>query len=147
MESRELSSIVEDIIKDEPSLFLVDVIVKGHVGNQKVLVLLDGDEGVSIDKCASVSRKLGHHLEEEELFDTKYVLEVSSPGLDHPLSLHRQYVKNKGRNLEVDLENGDKVEGQLTEVLEDNIQLQNKKGSVEINFKDIKKAKVAVAFK
>lgn len=147
MESRELRNIVEEILAEEDTLFLVDVIIKGHVGSQKVLVLIDGDEGISIDKCAWVSRKLGGILEEEELFTTKYLLEVSSPGLDHPLSLHRQYVKNKGRNLSVELLDGSKTEGKLIEVDLDKILLEDKKEARAINFEDIRKSKVVVAFK
>ena len=60
-------------------------LLRGNVGNQKVLVLIDGDEGVNIDDCSKISRKVGPILEEGDFMPGKYLLEVSSPGLDHPL--------------------------------------------------------------
>lgn len=146
MEKR-IREIVEETIAENPSIFLVDIVVKGNAGNIKVIVLLDGDEGISIDECSRISRTLGNQMEEEEIMDGKYTLEVSSPGLDHPLKLHRQYVKNKGRNLEVETTEGQKIEGKLTEVTDQEIVINVNKEDRTMSFTEISQSKVVVSFK
>ena len=96
-----IQDFVEENLEDE-KYFVVDISIAGFLtGKKKIIVSLDGDEGVNIDVCGFISRKLGFHLEEEELIDTAYTLEVSSAGLDQPLVLFRQYKKNIGRNIQV----------------------------------------------
>ena len=76
----------------------------------------------------------------------KYTLEVSSPGLDFPISLHRQYVKNIGRNLELETIAGEKIEGELIEVTESSI-LVKSKSERSFLLDEIKQSKVKVSFK
>jgi len=149
-----IKSLAETHLKDE-SFFIVDVISKGVSGKTKFLILLDGDKGVNIDDCADLSRKLAGEIELEDLIDFAYVLEVSSPGLDHPISSKRQYIKNIERRLKVKLSSETIVEGQLRSVSEDEIVLAtekkvDKKKVIEetsIPFSDIEKANVLVSFK
>lgn len=141
-------------LKDE-SYFIVDVIVKGVSGKTKILVLLDSDSGFNIDDCADLSRAISNEMEAEAIMDDPYVLEVSSPGLDHPLKLKRQYQKNVGRELKLVLTDSSIVKGKLIEVCENTIKFEKevkekkKIGSelVEINFDTIEKANVLVSFK
>lgn len=156
MEIREtLWQVAEENLKDD-SYFIVDIIVKGSGGGKmKVLILLDADEGVNIDDCADLSRAIGHRVETEELIEQAYILEVSSPGLDHPLKLNRQFAKNTGRRLKVQLTDGQLISGKLTEVTDGSIQfekeLKEKKKTVHqlvtIGFDEIEKANVLVSFK
>ena len=81
------------------------------------MILLDSDEGITIQECADISRSLDQELEAVETPETNYALEVSSPGLDQPLRLPRQYQKNVGRDLKVTLETGQALTGTLVEVL------------------------------
>lgn len=136
------------------SQFIVDVVVSSKKGPKKVLVLLDGDHGITIDDCADLSRELSKTLDEIKELEESYTLEVSTPGLDQPLVLHRQFKKNIGRGLKVKLQ--DKIlEGELTEVFESKIILTQKIGSgkkaevhtIEIPFSEIEKAFVLVSFK
>jgi len=142
---------VEDLISDDASLYMVDVILKGNKGGQKLIVLIDGDNGLDIDKCAEVSRKLGLQIEEENLIDTSYTLEVSSPGLDMPLKLERQYQKNIGRNLKIENKEGQQEKGKLIEVKKEGISIEIQKGKKkevkEIDFKEINRTFVEVSFK
>ena len=127
MELKErLEELVNDNLKSEQH-FLVDIVITAKEGPKKVLILLDGDEGINIDDCAKVSRAVGHAVEEEELITDAYRLEVSSPGLDHPLMLLRQYEKNVGRKVKVTLNNGDTPTGILISVSETEIVLEEKK--------------------
>lgn len=149
-----IKELAERHLKDD-SFFIVDVISKGVTGKTKILVLLDGDKGVNIDDCALLSRQLAEDIELEDLIDVAYILEVSSPGLDHPLSSIRQYLKNVGRRLKVKLTSGSMLEGALKAVTEEAIVLaaerkENKKLLIEekqINFSEIEKANVLVSFK
>ncbi|MGZ3750067.1 MAG: ribosome assembly cofactor RimP [Mucilaginibacter sp.] len=128
---KRVTELVEEKIADRPDLFLVDV--KMH-SNGKLIILVDGDKGIGIADCAAISRHVGFHLEEENVLEDAYNLEVSSPGLDAALVLTRQYVKNVGRNLAIKLADGSKKEGKLTGITEDAIMLE------EINKQKGKKA-------
>ncbi|HEY3404574.1 MAG TPA: ribosome maturation factor RimP [Ohtaekwangia sp.] len=139
---------------NNPALFVVDVIVSSKNGPRKVLVLLDGDQGVSIDDCANLSRELSKALDEVSWMEDSYTLEVSTPGVDHPLKLKRQYNRNIGRKLKVKV--ADKtIEGRLSAVNEEKIILIQETGSgkkkeekpVEVLFSEIEKAFVIVSFK
>lgn len=149
-----LVELAEQQITD-PALFLVDVILKGVGSTTKVLVLVDGDQGVNIDACAKVSRGMAAELEELDLFQEAYTLEVSSPGLDHPLSSVRQYQKNVGRRVRVALHMGEQYEGELTLATEThctvNVESKEKKKKevtpTEFAYEDIKKTMVLVSFK
>ncbi len=105
---------IEEILRTEPVYFLVDLRIK-PINNIKVF--LDGDSGITIEKCVQVNRKLYKKLEEAALFpEGDFSLEVSSAGLDEPLKSLRQYKKNIGRPVEVQLLDGTQKEGVLTGV-------------------------------
>ena len=97
--------------------FVVDIFLTPH----KLEIFLDSDERLNLDMCGQISRWLGHKIEEANLMPDSYRLEVSSNGLDRPLKLHRQYVKNIGRDVTVHLEQDKIIEGKLTEVKPDMI--------------------------
>jgi ribosome maturation factor RimP len=135
--------------------FVVEVLVSGKKIPKRVMVIIDGDRGITIDDCAELSRQISKGLDDRALFDEEnYLLEVSTPGLDHPLKLKRQYYKNIGRNLRVKRQDT-VTEGKLTEVTEEKIMLVQQVGTgkkvetttVEIPFTEIDKAFVLVSFK
>lgn len=149
---KRVRELAEEKLADRPDLFIVAVKV---VNNKKVILLLDGDNGVGIDDCAMVSRHVGYHLEEENLINNAYNLEVSSPGLDTPLMLDRQFVKNVGRNLNIKKQDGSRIEGKLLEVKEDALLISHqvkekgkKAQQVEslIEKNNIAEAKVSISF-
>lgn len=145
--------LVEEKISDRPELFLVEVKM---LPNNKLIIHIDGDEGISIQDCAAISRHVGFHLEEENAIEKAYNLEVSSPGVGEPLKLKRQYTKNIGRELSVKLSGGEVKEGKLLSTDENSITIEAKvkeKGKkvqlVEtgIAFNDITETKVLISFK
>lgn len=156
MELREqLLEIAEQHLKND-TFFIVDIIVKGSGGGKmKVLILLDGDEGVNIDDCADLSRAMGMYIETEEIIEQAYILEVSSPGLDHPLKLNRQFAKNTGRRLKLQMKDGGQHTGKLVSVKAEGFEFEKevkeKKKTVHqlvsIAFEEIEKANVLVSFK
>ena len=148
-----IRTLAEEKIADKPDLFIVDIKV---INNAKIIILLDGDNGLGIDDCAAVSRHVGFHLEEENLIEHAYNLEVSSPGLDAPLNLERQFAKNLGRNVSIKFTDGKKMEGKLisstpeTLVIEHSVKEKGKKAQLietELEKVNIAETKVSVSFK
>lgn len=120
-----------------------------------IKVFLDGDKGVGIDDLVKYNRALYKQLEEEGTFpDGDYSLEVSSAGLDEPLKLHRQYVKNIGRDVQVTLKDGLVKEGKLLSASEMEMVVEETTGKgkkVEtiqhtILFNDINTTKILIKF-
>lgn len=154
-----LDHILEEIvIKHLPddSHFLVDIQLVEKGSKPQLKVLIDADQGVSIENCALVSRLIGEEIEAKELLPEAYILEVSSPGVDFPLGSKRQYTKNIGRNLKLTLVDGKETEGKLTDVGISEIKLVSKikeKGKkaqeqeITVPFEQIKKSIVLVSFK
>jgi ribosome maturation factor RimP len=122
----EVEGLINNLLASEAGDFLVSVKIK-PTNNIKIFV--DSDEGMSIEKCVKYNRKLYAQIEEKAIFpDGNFSLEISSPGVDEPLKLHRQYVKNKGRNVLVTFKDGSEKEGQLLEVTETDIIIEQKTG-------------------
>jgi ribosome maturation factor RimP len=147
-----VEGMLQALLADEPDYFLVEVRIK-PTNNLKVFI--DGDQGISIEKCVRYNRALYKKLEEAALFPNgDFSLEVSSPGLDEPLKMLRQYRKNIGRQVELVLQDGSKVEGRLMEVSEDGIVVEEIKGKNKkkevINhaflFDNIKTTRIQVVF-
>jgi ribosome maturation factor RimP len=145
--------LIEEKISDRPELFLVEVRM---LPNNKLIIHVDGDEGINIQDCAAISRHVGFHLEEENTIDKAYNLEVSSPGVGEPLKLKRQYDKNVGREVGIKLSNGEIKEGKLLSVTDQGILIEAKvkeKGKkvqlveTSIDFNDITETKVLISFK
>lgn len=105
--------------------YVVDVKVAGARGGKlKVTVLLDSDAGITIDECATISRQLGNQLEEMNFFgEAPFTLEVSSPGVDFPLTTPRQFRRNLGRSLTLTLTDGKTLKGKLDSVADEQIVL------------------------
>ena len=149
---RALEQKTENLIRDEQGVFLVEIRIK-PTNNVKVFV--DGDNGISIEKLVQYNRKLYKEVDESGFFHGgDFSLEVSSPGLDEPLKLHRQYLKNISRNVEVIRKDGDKTEGKLVSATEEEIVVEevrgkNKKKEVvthTISFDNIKTTTIQIKF-
>jgi len=137
----------------DPSYFIVEVKVSGSRGKERILVFIDGDNGMSIDQCAKIARSLSNQLDEMNLFEGSYTLEVSSPGLDYPLTHERQYQKNIGRKVKVRLQDDSLLIGELEDADTDGIKLKfktdkSKEQEIEyVPFNEIKRTNVVVTFK
>lgn len=141
---------------DFEDCFYLDV--KHHQVNNKLEVTLDSDTGITFRKCQQISRYLESFIDEEGWLGEKYTLEVSSPGADKPLKIARQYPKHIGRKLEIKKTNGEKEEGRLTEVNEEDIlivyKVRRKEGKKKVTeemnsripFTEIEKAVVKLSF-
>ncbi len=130
--------------------FLVEVVIKG----KKYQVFIDSDQGVTIGECQKVSRYLEGYLDDNQEVVDDYNLEVSSPGLDRPLHIKRQYLKNIGRRVEVVFPSGKKVEGQLVDADDDGFKIavphpdKRRKELVQMPYKyeQVKQVKIKITF-
>lgn len=148
-----VEALLAKALEENDSLFLIELSVSP---DNKIKIVIDGDQGVSLENCIEVSRAIEHNLDREE---EDFSLEVASAGATAPLVLPRQYKKNVGRKLKVKTQE-DQFEGELTAATEDMIVLEWKarepkpvgKGKhtvqkrQEIAMADIKEAKVVLKF-
>ncbi len=149
MLEQEIRAEIERIINELgfDSLFVVEIEKKGgETGPGSLKIFLDGLKGVSIDQCASVSRKLTPWLEENDPFRGKFNLEVSSPGADQPLQDRRQFPKHVGRELNLVLSDGAELKGKLEKADQELLLINVKGRKRELKFEEIDKAKVLISF-
>tara|TARA_B100001765_G_scaffold74667_1_gene45414 strand:+ start:595 stop:1059 length:465 start_codon:yes stop_codon:yes gene_type:complete len=154
MLKEKVTALLQEAFEEYENLFLIDLKIKG---NNEIVVVIDGDQGVTVQDCINVSRKVEHNLDREE---EDFSLEVMSAGATEPLINTRQYKKNEGRDLEVVLQDGSKIAGNLIQVHDEGIVLFWKervpkevgKGKMTVEkeeviaFDAIKQAKVKIKF-
>ena len=137
-------------IVERKGFFPIEIIIRGIPSKRVMEVFIDGENDVSADDCANVSREINSELENLPEAGNDYRLDVSSPGVDKPLKFLKQYPKHIKRNFEVSYKSGEetkKILGKLISVEEENLTFLCKNvGEVIINFNNIKKAKVTVSF-
>lgn len=145
--------LLNEILSEKPAVFLIDLTI---TDNFKIIVTLDGDNGVILQDCVDISRALDNNLDREE---QDFSLEVASVGVGSPLKMIRQYKKNKGRMLIVKLAT-EKIEAQLADANDEFITLvwearepkkigkgkETVQKRLEIPYLEIKEAIVTVTF-
>ncbi|MDC7994675.1 ribosome assembly cofactor RimP [Altibacter sp. HG106] len=148
-----VEKLLQDALDEKEGLFLIELSISPA---HQIKVIIDGDQGVTVQDCIDISRAIEHQLDREE---TDFSLEVLSAGVSEPLQMMRQYVKNVGRKLKVKTE-AETIEGTLVEADDATITLQWKarepkpvgkgKHTVEkeaiVSYSDILEAKVMVTF-
>jgi ribosome maturation factor RimP len=106
-----ISQKLNELMAMHPTHFLVEIRIKP---TNNIKVFIDADEGVNLAALIEYNRRLYRLIEESTLYpDGDFSLEVSSPGLDEPLKINRQYKKNIGRYVDVLLNDAIKKEGKL----------------------------------
>lgn len=145
-----VQKLIQPLLVDD--IFLVDIKVK-PINNIKIY--LDADSGLGIEKCIKINRALYKIMEEMAIYpEGDFSLEVSSPGIEEPLKMHRQYLKNIGRNIEVIMNDGTVKTGKLVSVNENELEIEytegkNKKAvliQLPIPLSDIKQTTVQIKF-
>ena len=154
MEERiqQIEALISQILAEEPTYFLVSVKIKP---TNNIKVFFDGDQGISIEKCVKFNRALYKLIEEKGWYpEGEFSMEISSPGIGEPLLLHRQYLKNVGRDLEVIFTDDSIKIGTLMAVTADDILIQSTEGKGKkavtqqllIPFNKIKSTTVQIKF-
>jgi ribosome maturation factor RimP len=141
--------IVEELMAGSDN-FLVEILIQPV---NRISVFIDGDHGVSIEDCRKLSRSIEEKLTQgTDVFE----LNVSSPGLDRPLKLFRQYRKNIGRGMEIVTVQGDKIDGILSGLNDSGVEItssskakkrQEEQKPISLPFKEIKVAKIKIDFR
>ena len=147
-----LESFIKGIIEKDLDIFLISLKIKS--GNN-IKIFLDGDTGLPIDKCVKINRQLYKFIEDTAMYpEGEFSLEVSSPGIEEPLKMFRQYQKNIGRYVAVVLNDDIVKEGILLDVKEDEINIEFTEGKgkkaitqqIVIPFSNIKSTTVQIKF-
>ena len=153
MDQTAVKATVEEALGLNESLYLIELSISI---NNKVQVVVDGDNGVSLSETMRISRAINDNFDREV---EDFSLEVGTPDIAHPLKVKRQYIKNLNRILKVKTEE-EELEGTLVTADEDKIVLQWKarepklvgKGKVTVDktatleYIEIKEAKVKILF-
>lgn len=154
MMREKVEELLGNAMEKNKSLFLIDLKISA---DNQITVILDGDQGVTVEDCVMVSREIEHNLDRENL---DFSLEVMSAGVSEPLSMPRQYLKNLGRILKIKKVNGENIEGELIAADDQGCTLtwterEPKpvgKGKITVQkevvlpYQDIKEAKVMITF-
>jgi len=148
-----VSELINAGLEEKPDVFLIDLTITDAL---KIIVTLDGDNGVTLQDCIDINRAIENNLDREEV---DFSLEVASGGVSAPLKLVRQYKKNIGRTLQVKTAS-DTITAELVDANDDFITLtwtarepkEIGKGKVtvekrlELPYADIKEAIVTITF-
>ncbi len=148
----QVTTLLEAALANRTDLFLIDFLMDDQ---NKIVVVIDGDQGVTLSDCVEISRAIEHNID-REVFD--FSLEVASPGATSPIVNNRQYQKNIGRTIEIKQTDGQVLEGVLADISNEGIQLSwssrepkkiGKGKETVVNHKDIafteiKKAQVII---
>ncbi|MGI9581750.1 ribosome assembly cofactor RimP [Chryseobacterium sp. RRHN12] len=151
---KRIEELLNEFLETRKDLFLIDLKISA---GDDITVILDGDNGVSLQDCLDASRAIEFNMDREE---HDFSLQVMSAGLSEPLSTPRQFSKNIGREIEVMLGDSSKIEGELSKVDDEKITLVLRyrkpkdigKGKVdveeekEIPYSEIRKALVVIKF-
>ncbi len=145
-----VETLLAPLLQDD--IFLVSIKIKP---TNNIKIFLDADNGLGIEKCIKINRALYRIMEENAIYpDGDFSLEVSSPGIEEPLKMLRQYKKNIGRYVEVITNEDKKEEGKLLGVSEEKITIEQTEGkgkklvvkNTDLNFTDIKQTTVLIKF-
>lgn len=145
-----IRDLLVDILPEDTEI--VNLQLKGRSSKYRTMLRILVDKhtgGITLDECVEINKKLGEELDKRDFFDDRYLLDVSSPGINYPLETVRDFKRNKGRKLKINLYESVKekkdFEGKLIDVDDNNIFLQLDSGEdFKIAIENINKAKQTV---
>ena len=144
-----IADLIRPVVEDA-GFFLEDVFTSNPGNHRIVTCMVDGLKPLSLDEVTVVSKEISALLDDSPLLTEAFTLEVTSPGIERPLTLPRHWAKNLTRIVKVLLKDDTEVSGRLTEFDENRaILIENIKGRMkthEVNFSEIKRAHVEIEF-
>lgn len=153
MQTKDIIKKVEEYVMpiiEQNNYELVETEFVKEGANYYLRLYIDKEGGFSINDCEIVSRYLEQKLEEDDFIDKAYILEVSSPGIDRVLKKDSEYVKYKGRIVDIKLyKHIDKVkefQGELIGLVDDKIVIKENNQEISFNRKDVAICRLAVIF-
>ncbi len=148
--NEQICELAGTVLQERP-FFVVEVEVRGHKGRRTVEIYIDSEkEGITLDECAKISNELGLLIDAQEIIEGSYRLNISSPGLDRPLTDRRQYLKNVGRRARIRYKQNDeeqRTEGVIKNFSDDRLVLTEKDGTIRsVDYEDILETKILTAW-
>jgi ribosome maturation factor RimP len=140
IEKKKIEDLVEEYVSGK-GLFLVSVKISNA---NRIIVLADKNEGITIDECAAIHRHIEHGLDRDK---DDFELQVSSPGLDMPFLVIEQYFKNENKKVEVVDNDGSIFVGKLKNVTEGGFELETELKLLSFNFEQVKTTRVILTIK
>lgn len=144
----QVTNLVEPIL-EELGLELVEIQLRNERNGLVLRIMIFRPEGVTLDDCSRVSREVGHLLEVEDLIESAFHLEVSSPGLDRPLKTEKDFRRYLGSEVQVQgkpMSAFQSCSGQVVEVRDGMVVLDLPKERREIPIDEIAKATLVIKF-
>ena len=141
-------------ICDTTGTYLVDVVYEEENGTWYLRIFVDTEEGLTMEECVAVTELIGEKLDEEDFIDEEYMMEVSSPGAERPLKTSEDLLEAVGYHVNVTVKEAineiSEFQGDLISFESDILVLEclfkTRKKKIEINYSNIKKARLAVKF-
>lgn len=153
MELEKIPQRVTDVLSPVGAMGAVVELVKYDIRTQPPTLQVtvdrtEGTESLNLDEIGEISRRIGELLDnEDDLIEQEYVLEVSTPGAESPLTQRRHYERNIGRNLKVKLVSGETLEGTLESASATSFTLATDKGLRYFDYSDVKRVKPRAQFR
>ncbi|OGL41758.1 MAG: hypothetical protein A3C43_02730 [Candidatus Schekmanbacteria bacterium RIFCSPHIGHO2_02_FULL_38_11] len=148
--TEKVKELLEPILLYE-GIELVEIEVKKQKTGHLLKIFIDKEGGVKLDDCENVSEQLSRILDVEDIFQWKYVLEVSSPGIDRPLKTQKDFKRCMEKLVNVSIKENEKISrvvGKVVDVTDSSVVLETekKRESLEISFEKILKASIEIRF-
>jgi len=140
---------ISNEIAEKLNFFVIDISFRGDNRKKIIEVFVDAEKNIDADNLAEISREINSIIEDQDIIQQAYRLDVSTPGVDRPLKFLKQFPKHINRNFEVTYKTGDETRtmtGKLLSVEREELTFLSDKKEVLIEFKNITTAKVIISF-
>ncbi|MDP4114934.1 MAG: hypothetical protein Q8903_02300 [Bacteroidota bacterium] len=144
-----IAEIASEVI-ERHNFFIIELVFRGTPKTYVIEIYIDGEKNVSADDCAEVSKDIVQIIEEKNIIEGSFRIEVSSPGVDRPLLFLKQYFKHINRKFDISYNEDEeikKMKARLISIEGENLLFEKEnKDLIKININNIIKAKVIVSF-
>ena len=140
---------ISNEIAEKLNFFVIDISFRGDNRKKIIEVFVDAEKNIDADNLAEISREINSVIEDQDIIQQAYRLDVSTPGVDRPLKFLKQFPKHINRNFEVTYKAEDEtrtITGKLLSVEREELTFLSDKKEVLIEFKNITTAKVIISF-
>ncbi len=141
--------VITNSIVEKNGFFLIDFVLRGNEKNRVIEIFIDGERNISAEDCANISREINTEIETQNLIESNYRLDVSSPGIDRPLIYLKQYPKHVNRKFDISYNQHNEIKkltGKLMDISGEDLTFLSDNKQIIIKFNNIKKAKVIASF-
>jgi len=140
---------ISNEIAEKLNFFVIDINFRGDNRKKIIEVFVDAEKNIDADNLAEISREINSIIEEQDIIQQAYRLDVSTPGVDRPLKFLKQFPKHINRNFEVTYKTGNEtktITGKLLFIEREELTFLSDKKEFLIEFNNITTAKVIISF-